>query len=254
MTEKETDDLPESDKLVLSSLSNGVFHQREYKKLVKKEALDSKYIKPNKHGKFIKIIKMLIIITLPIIFMGISYKLDNYAFNNYRFYEKDNGINYLKLTNRKHIEKLYYNNDIDINDYYYTTIEIDGEEEISYNYAYIRADRLKYPVVMFSRFLYLLAPISILVFILLCFISAFKLTEQIIYFNKEYYRTVEGKKLLNKAYALKNYLKDYSIMKYRSEDELILWEYYMVYAVVLDVNTKIENEVVEKYLQYISVY
>lgn len=72
--------------------------------------------------------------------------------------------------------------------------------------------------------------------------------EQIIYFNKSYIRTIKGNELLNKAYALKNYLKDYSLIKNRTEEELILWEYYLVYAVILDVNVKIEDEIIKKYL------
>ena len=35
----------------------------------------------------------------------------------------------------------------------------------------------------------------------------------------------------------------------RNNDELILWEYYLVYSVALGVNNKIENEIIEKYLQ-----
>ena len=69
------------------------------------------------------------------------------------------------------------------------------------------------------------------------------------YINKNYRRTIKGKKLLNKTYALKNYLKDYSLIKDRTEEELILWEYYLVYAVVLGVNAKIEDEIIEKYLK-----
>ena len=62
-------------------------------------------------------------------------------------------------------------------------------------------------------------------------------------------RTIKGKELLTKAYALKNFLKDFSIIDKRTNDELILWEYYLIYSVVLGVNNKIENEIIEKYLQ-----
>ena len=57
--------------------------------------------------------------------------------------------------------------------------------------------------------------------------------------------------MLNKAYALKNYLKDYSLIKDRTEEELVLWEYYLVYAVVLGVNVKIEDKIIEKYVKRI---
>ena len=53
---------------------------------------------------------------------------------------------------------------------------------------------------------------------------------------------------MNKAYALKNYLKDYSLIREKTEEELVLWEYYLIYAVALDVNEKLVNSVIEKYL------
>jgi len=68
-------------------------------------------------------------------------------------------------------------------------------------------------------------------------------------FNKNYIRTFKGNELLSKAYALKNYLKDFSIIDKRSYKELILWEYYLIYAVILDVNVNIQNELIEKYLK-----
>ena len=80
------------------------------------------------------------------------------------------------------------------------------------------------------------------------FVSLFTIIEQIIYFKKDYKRTLKGNELLNKAYALKNYLKDFSIIKKRSKEELILWQYYLVYAVVLDVNIKIPDDIIDKYI------
>ncbi len=53
---------------------------------------------------------------------------------------------------------------------------------------------------------------------------------------------------MNKAYALKNYLKDYSLIREKTEEELVFWEYYLIYAVALDVNEKLVNSVIEKYL------
>lgn len=43
-------------------------------------------------------------------------------------------------------------------------------------------------------------------------------------------------------------MKDYSLIKDRTEEELVLWEYYLIYAVILDVNVKIEDKIIEKYL------
>lgn len=82
-------------------------------------------------------------------------------------------------------------------------------------------------------------------------IAIYTVIEQIININKNYRRTIKGKKLLNKAYALKNYLKQYSLIKTRTEKELVLWEYYLVYAVLLDVNVNLEDKIIEKYVKNI---
>lgn len=37
-------------------------------------------------------------------------------------------------------------------------------------------------------------------------------------------------------------------MKESTEEELVLWEYYRIYAVALDVNVDIEDSVIKKYL------
>jgi len=199
---------------------------------------------------------MLIIIISPILFTISSMKLDKYFAENYYLYKEDDGKLYVKFDyyNKEEIESLrdeVTNKD----DYYHKTVKFFGNENINYDYNYskIRADRLEYSVVRLARLLDIVVTISILFSIVLWFICAFKLIEQIINFNKNYSRTVEGNKLLNKAYALKNYLKDFSLMKDRNQNELILWEYYMIYAVILDVNTKIENEIVENYLKDISI-
>lgn len=48
--------------------------------------------------------------------------------------------------------------------------------------------------------------------------------------------------------VIKIYLSKYSLIKNRTEKELILWEYYLIYAVVLNVNVKIKDEIIEKYV------
>ena len=45
-----------------------------------------------------------------------------------------------------------------------------------------------------------------------------------------------------------NKVKDYSLIKEKNAKELALWENYLIYAVALDLNTKIEDEIIEKYV------
>nr|MCR5787541.1 DUF2207 domain-containing protein [Bacilli bacterium] len=75
------------------------------------------------------------------------------------------------------------------------------------------------------------------------------LIEQLRYIKKNYKRTANGIDLINKSYALKNFLKDFSDIKNRKEEELILWEYYLVYAVALGVNEKINDKLINKYIK-----
>ena len=155
----------------------------------------------------------------------------------------DTGGIYIYLEKEKDIEQLYKEVK-DENDYKH-----DGY--ISYDYSKIRADKLEYGVVRKAFFLSIIVSFSlgfILVFVL---IGLYVIIEQIIHFNKNYTRTIKGKILLNKAYALKNYLSKYSLIKNRTEKELILWEYYLIYAVVLNVNVKIKDVIIEKYVSEI---
>lgn len=251
-TGKDSVGLLESEKMVLSSISGGTFHEKAYRELVKKEALDHKYIRRNSHLMIVKILKMLITIILPVIIYTLSVKLDNYVFENYHIYKENDGITYVHLSSDEEIEKLY-DQVTDPDDYSHRQIEVFGKKSITYNFSQIRADRLNYGVVRYAQFLNIATPLSIFLTIVLFFVSVFKLFYQIVFFNKNYSRTAEGNKLLNKAYALKNYLKDFSVISTRTREELILWDYYMIYAVILDVNTTIENELVESYLKDLHV-
>ena len=123
-----------------------------------------------------------------------------------------------------------------------------ADGSIDYNYSEIRADKFEYSVVRKAFCLNLINASIISFFAIFVLIALYIVIDQIIYINKNYRRTIKGKTLLNKAYALKNYLKDYSLIKDRAEEELVLWEYYLVYAVVLGVNVKIEDKLIEKYL------
>ena len=246
-TNKDISNLLESEKMVLNLIINNYFDKNTYKEVVKQETLDNKYIVKNRGGIPFRILKIIIAICIPIMVFAFSAWLSEYIFENYRVYPEDDGHTYIILNNEDEIEQLYYEEVKDINDYYHRTM-LDGTY-ISYNYSEIRADKFEYSVVRKAFFLNLITAIIISFFGVLLLISLYIVIDQIKYINKNYRRTIKGKKLLNKAYALKNYLKDYSLIKDRTEEELILWEYYLVYAVVLGVNAKIEDQIIEKYLK-----
>ena len=245
-TNKDISNLLESERMVLNLIINNYFDKNNYEEVVKQETLDNKYIVKNRGGIPFRILKIIIAICIPIMVFAFSAWLSEYIFENYRVYPEDDGHTYIILNNEDEIKQLYYEVK-DINDYYHRTM-LDGTY-ISYNYSEIRADKFEYSVVRKAFFLNLITAGIISFFGVLILISLYIVIDQIKYIHKNYRRTIKGKKLLNKAYALKNYLKDYSLIKDRTEEELILWEYYLVYAVVLGVNAKIEDEIIEKYLK-----
>lgn len=175
--------------------------------------------------------------------------LDDYVFDHYHVYPDIDGTVYIMLENDRDIERLAEEIE-DINDYYHSVM---ADGYVSYNYSWIRAEKLKYNVVRKALCLNIFNSLFVF-FACGSFLAAlYFVIEQVIYMKRTYRRTVKGKVLLNKAYALKNYLKEYSLIKYRSEQELILWEHYLVYAVALGVNEKIEDEVMEKYIKGMSI-
>lgn len=237
-TNKNDSCLLESEKMVLDLIRFNNFDKTKYKKVIEQESLNNKYIVKNGRGIPFRIMKIIIAIFMPIIVVVLSVKLDEYTYENYHIWPEDDGHCYIDLKNENEIKKLYEEVK-DQNDYYHIQ-RSDGS--IDYNYSEIRADKLEYGVVR-KTFLLTLLGTFIIGFIAIFVLGPLYIVfEQLIYINKNYRRTIRGKNLLNKAYALKNYLKKYSLIKDRTEQELVLWEYYLIYAVILDVNVKIEDK------------
>lgn len=243
---KDIGSLDESEKMVLNLLAHHTFDQFQYRKAIEKEALkNTRYLTKNRGGIFFRITKMFLAVSIPVMVFIFSVWLVEYTYDNYLVYPEDDGYVYIYLDQDKDIENLHNNEIEDVNDYYHS-IYYDGS--YYYNYREIRADKLQYSVVRKALFLNILAALLVGFFCVFILIGLYQVVMQICYIHKNYRRTLKGKELLNKAYALKNYLKDYSLMKERTEEELVLWEYYLIYAVALDVNVDIEDSVIKKYL------
>lgn len=242
-TNKNNTELLESEKIIMNSVKNKTLDEKLYKNIVEKEALNYKYLRKNKGGRLLRIIKILITIFIPIILINSSSKFDDFVFKNYRTYIY-NGVRYVSINNGE-IGDIYYGEVENIDDYYHGYVE----GRVFYDKALVRANAFEYSFVRTTAIMQGLDLIFILITSIMVFVCIFMVIEQIIYFNKNYTRTMKGKELLNKAYALKNYLKDYSLIKNRTKEELTLWEYYLVYAVILDVNVKIKDDIIENYLE-----
>lgn len=238
---KEDSELTDSEKAILKYVHSHFLDEREYRKLVEKETLHSNYLKKNKGGILFKLLKMVATVLLPVVLILASIQFDEYVYDRYSVSILDD-IRYLEIKDEKEVEDLYNNEVINKEDYYHS---YDAEGNCYYSYYLVRADKLEYGIVREMALFRVLDPLFILFSIAMIFVSLFTLIEQIRYFNKHYKRTFKGNELVSKAYALKNYLKEYSLIKDRKEEELVLWEYYLIYAVVLGINEQIEDEIIK---------
>lgn len=239
--------LLETDKIVINFIENNRFDEKKYKEYIEKEAIEQDYVKKNSKHKIVKLLKIFITLCMPVVLIFSSINYDKYIFHKYET-PVLNDIKYIKLTNDNLIERLYNDKIINPNDYYHSTYEIFGQKRVSYSYNLIRADRYQYSVVRVRTLIELSDVLFLFLSIISISIAIFLVIEQIKYFNKNYVRTPKGNQLLSKAYALKNFLKDFSIINQRSYEELNMWEYYLIYALVLDVNTNIQDDLLKKYL------
>lgn len=64
-----------------------------------------------------------------------------------------------------------------------------------------------------------------------------------------YSRTEEGEKLNKKIEGLKQYIKDYSLLNKREQEDLILWEEYLIYSVIFDINSTTIVEEISKLIE-----
>lgn len=250
LTNKDDSTLLESEKMVLNIIKNGNFDKKLFQKKVEEECLKNKYIVKNRGGIFGSIFRIFLGCLIPTIVFAFSLYFDEYTLEYYHVYPEKNGDTYFYLRNFKDVEKLEKEVK-DLNDYYSSPLIINGKETTSYNYSQIRANKIQYSIVRKALFLNALSACMIIVVIIFIFIGLYIIIEQIKYIKKGYRVTLKGKEMLNKAYALKNYLNNYSLIKERTEEELVLWEYYLIYAIILDVNVDIEDEIIEKYVKSI---
>lgn len=242
--------LLESEKLVLKSLGKKSFDENKYKNLVEKEAVKHGFVHRNKTNIFIKIIKLLILIVIPVSVYISSVKFDKYVYANYKTYVKD-GIRFINIgEDGKECSDVHFGTIDNVDDYYHGYIkEYDGTKIDFYDKCYIRADKYDIKQALLTEIYQLLDLGLIVLFFVILFMCITLFIQELVYINKSYRRTIKGNNLVNKSYGLKNFLNEFSLIKYRSENEIILWEYYLIYATCLKVNTDICDEIINKYFK-----
>jgi hypothetical protein len=61
-----------------------------------------------------------------------------------------------------------------------------------------------------------------------------------------YVRNDEGNIINCKLEGLRKYLVDFSKIEEKTKEQLTLWEEYLIYSVILGINTKVVDEVYDK--------
>lgn len=98
-------------------------------------------------------------------------------------------------------------------------------------FAYIVITDLKNPIIFMVYFL------GLLILFGLAYIEQ----------KNVYIKTKRGMDIYGKLQGLKSYITDFSMLNERSVKELILWDYYMIYAIIFDLKGKLNDEVKEFY-------
>ena len=75
------------------------------------------------------------------------------------------------------------------------------------------------------------------------YLRARKITYFLVDANDKYERTSEGKVLVEQIVGMKNFIHDFSNLSKSQKDEVILWNDFLVYAVLLEENDKIIKDI-----------
>ena len=246
-TGKNDAELLMSEKMVLNSIKSLYFDDKQYKRAIEEETWDNNYIRKNKGNRVQKVIKILITLSIPVIMFISAFMLNNYSHENYPIvWFADSSVRYLRILDRRDLQNLIYNENPDPSHFRQRYMASTGRYSI--NQTLIRADRLEYGIVRYKAMLDITGGLLFVGSFMAVFVSIFLTQKQIRHFNYSYIRTTKGVKLVNEAYALTNFLKDFTDIKNRVDDEVALWEYYLIYAVALGVNVTAGDEIMDKYV------
>lgn len=219
---KETDMLDSTERHVLEKLSKNsgvkmsnvfnMFDRNQFEKLSKKEAESKGFIVKKISDKTLKI-TLFILLILFVICLKIKSTLN--------FYDEE-------LLNQS-IERMDPGESVD-NDRY--LIEYFENEENEANLKQFFDEFSKVLIYGIAVFGIIIIPIYAIVFGLLY--KKFKL---------EYKRTQKGNLLVEKIYGMKNYIHDYSLLSEASKEQIILWDEFLIYAILLEENTEVVREI-----------
>ena len=238
------DNLLKSEEMILDLIQGKHFDEKKYIDELNKEAIELGYVKKNFGNIFVRIVKIILLIVLPIINTIYSIKFDTYVYDEYPLYSYA-GKSYVLVEDD--IGDIHFDKPSNYEDYYHGYIK--ESNTFFYDKSLITTSKFSDPDVRKTMTMQYLDAAYFTTTFILDIMCIYFLIEQLRYIKKNYKRTANGIDLINKSYALKNFLKDFSDIKNRKEEELILWEYYLVYAVALGVNEKINDKLINKYIK-----
>ena len=93
------------------------------------------------------------------------------------------------------------------------------------------------PVMFILFFIMIILPFSTIVYIK----SYYRMNKQ-----NPYIRNKQARNINKKLEGLRNYMKDFSQLSESQYNEIVLWEDYLIYSVILGQNSKIVKEIMEK--------
>lgn len=98
---------------------------------------------------------------------------------------------------------------------------------------------------LFFFYMVLVAGYPFFIFLFLCGYDSVKMKTQ-------FARTEKGNELAEKIAGLQRFIHDFSALSEREKEEVLLWNDFLVYAVVLEENDLIPNDVISRFYKYLA--
>ena len=227
VTDKDTSSLKESNKFCLDIIKNKMYNKdviSKWKELCISDAINDNLIIKNDHkntGLFKKtsvLSKWLLVLVVSII-IGIFYATTPIFNKTIKDYHK-----YDEMTRNLNENELV------------TLIKTDNDfRDLAY-WLYVES----IPLMILGTAIF----ISVMILISMPIYSkARKVTYKLVDSKDLYMRTNESKILVEQIAGMKNFIHDFSILSEREKDSVKLWDDFLVYAVVLEENDKIINDI-----------
>ena len=226
-----TDNLKESDKLLYSYLLNNNLNMtsvKEWKKVSTNEAIEDGYITVKKRDKSYGFSNSLLTIFKWVGVLFISAIIG--------------GAYLVTPTGQKLMDKMeqydVITKDIEDQEVIIDMIKNDKEfKQLTYD-IYVGS----IPVVIVGTF----AVVALFaLFSMPFYLRARSITYHFVDANDKYDRTSEGKMLVEQIVGMKNFIHDFSNLSQSQKEEVVLWNDFIIYAILLEENEKIIHEILK---------